>query len=87
MEVLSELLVGRLLHESVLNSWVGFWGAGWEVAFRHGRAEWRRERERNLYFPVVTGTHYRTKTPPDQQPMRLSQGYDETRLYAIYSVF
>ena len=47
----------------------------------------KRERERNLYFPMVTGLHYGTKTPPDQQPMRLSQAYDETRLYAIYSVF
>ena len=28
-----------------------------------------RERERNLYFSVVTGMHYRTKTPPGQQPM------------------
>src|SRR5258706_14541345 len=25
-------------------------------------------RERDLYFSVVTGTHYWTKTPPDQQP-------------------
>ena len=39
------------------------------------------EREKNLYFPVVTGMHYRTKTPPDQQPTKLSQGYDETRRY------
>ena len=51
------------------------------------KSQRERERERNLYFPVVTGTHYGTKTPPDQQPTRLSQGYDETRLYAIYSVF
>ena len=28
-----------------------------------------RERERNLYFSVVTGMHYGTKTPPGQQPM------------------
>ena len=35
----------------------------------HGRVEAReRERERNLYFSVVTGTHYGTKTPPGQQP-------------------
>ena len=39
------------------------------------------ERERNLYFSVVTGTHYGTKTPPDQQPTKVSQGYDETRHY------
>ena len=45
----------------------------------HTRRE--RERERNLYFSVVTGTHYRTKTPPDQQPMKVLQGYDETRRY------
>ena len=39
-----------------------------------------RGREREIYiFPVVTGTHYGTKTPPDQQPTELSQGYDETR--------
>ena len=45
------------------------------------RREDEREREKNLYFSVVTGTHYRTKTPPDQQPTELSQGYDETRCY------
>ena len=44
----------------------------------------RRERERNLYFSVVTGTHYGTKTPPDQQPTKLSQGYGETRRYLQY---
>ena len=27
-----------------------------------------RERERYLYFSVVTGTHYGTKTPPGWQP-------------------
>jgi len=26
------------------------------------------EKERNLYFSMVTGTHYRTMTPPGQQP-------------------
>ena len=40
-----------------------------------------RERERNLYFSMVTGMHYGTKTPPDQQPTKVSQGYDETRRY------
>ena len=29
------------------------------------------ERERDLYFSVVTGTYYETKTPPDQQPTKL----------------
>ena len=33
-----------------------------------------RERERDLYFSVVTGTRYGTKTPPDQQPAKLSAG-------------
>ena len=33
-----------------------------------------RERERDLYFSVVTGTHYGTKTPPDQQPAMLCAG-------------
>ena len=32
------------------------------------------ERERDLYFSVVTGTHYGTKTPPDQQPTKLCAG-------------
>ena len=27
-----------------------------------------RERERDLYFSVVTGTRYGTKTPPGRQP-------------------
>ena len=31
-------------------------------------------RERDLYFSVVTGTHYGTKTPPDQQPTKLCAG-------------
>ena len=43
-----------------------------------------RERERNLYFSMVTGAHYGTKTPPDQQPTKLSQGYNETRQYLQY---
>ena len=33
-----------------------------------------RERERHLYFSVVTGTHYGTKTSPDQQPTKLCAG-------------
>jgi hypothetical protein len=33
-----------------------------------------RERERHLYSSVVTGTHYGTKTPPDQQPTKLCAG-------------
>ena len=37
-----------------------------------------RERESNLYFAVVTGTRYGTKTPPDQQPTIPSAG-DMTR--------
>ena len=37
-----------------------------------------REREMNLYSAVVTGTHYRTKTPPGQQPAKPSAG-DMTR--------
>ena len=32
------------------------------------------ERERHLYFPVVTSAHYGTKTPPDQQPTKLCAG-------------
>ena len=36
--------------------------------------EGQRERESNLYFAMVTGTHYRTKTPPDQQPTNPSAG-------------
>ena len=32
------------------------------------------ERERDLYFPVVTGAHYGTKTPPGQQPAGRAQG-------------
>ena len=38
------------------------------------------------YFSVVTGTHYGTKTPPDQQPSftKLCAG-GMTRLGAIYS--
>ena len=39
-----------------------------------GRPVRQRERERDLYFSVVTGTHYRTKTPPDQQPATLCTG-------------
>src|SRR5258706_5702927 len=34
------------------------------------------ERERSIFF-VVTGTHYRTKTPPDQQPTNSCRGYDK----------
>ena len=34
----------------------------------------RGERERETYFSVVTGTHYRAKTPPDQQPTKLCAG-------------
>ena len=34
----------------------------------------RRERERDLYFSMVTGTHYGTKTPPGQQPANLCAG-------------
>ena len=33
----------------------------------------RQERERSI-FSVVTGTHYGTKTPPDQQPTTLCAG-------------
>ena len=32
------------------------------------------ERHIYLYFSVVTGMHYGTKTPPGQQPMKLSAG-------------
>ena len=39
-----------------------------------GRMEGRSERERDLYLSVVTGTHYGTKTPPDQQPTKLCAG-------------
>ena len=41
----------------------------------------RRERERCLYFAMVTGTHYRTKTPPDQQPANRAQGTEEDKKY------
>jgi hypothetical protein len=44
----------------------------------------KRERERDLYFSVVTGTHYGTKTPPDQQPACHAQGYDKTDVYLQY---
>ncbi len=33
-----------------------------------------REREREIYLSVVTGTHYGTKTPPDQQPTNPNAG-------------
>jgi len=32
------------------------------------------ERERDLYFSMVTSTHYGTKTPPGQQPTNLCPG-------------
>ena len=42
-----------------------------------------RERERGFF--VVTGTHYGTKTPADQQPTELcAGGYDKTRRYLQY---
>ena len=43
-----------------------------------------REKERGFF--VVTGTHYGTKTPADQQPTELCAG-GMTRLGAIYSTF
>jgi hypothetical protein len=33
---------------------------------------------------VVTGTHYRTKAPPDQQPACYAQGYSKTGGYLQY---
>ena len=49
------------------------WGKssrGWSSPYLRGG------REKYIIFSVVTGTHYGTKTPPDQQPTKLSQGYD-----------
>ena len=48
--------------------------------------ERERERERDLYFSVVTGTHYGTKTPPEPaayEAMRRGM----TRLGAIYGMY
>ena len=33
-----------------------------------------REREKHLFLSVVTGAHYGTKIPPDQQPTKLCAG-------------
>ena len=40
----------------------------WSGFGRFPRGERERERERDLYFSVVTGTRYGTKTPPGRQP-------------------
>ena len=45
------------------------------------RRERERERERFLFFAVVTGTHYGTKTPPDQQPANRAQGTEQDEKY------
>jgi hypothetical protein len=41
----------------------------------YGICSLEREREKDLYSAVVTGTHYGTKTLPDQQPACYAQGY------------
>jgi hypothetical protein len=47
-------------------------------------SQMERERERDLYFSMVTGRHYGTKTPPDQQPVCHTQGYNKTDIYLQY---
>ena len=45
------------------------------------------ERERDPYFSVVTGTHYGTKTLPDQQPTNPCAGVMTRRGRYLQDVF
>ena len=78
----------KLWRDSYNNVWqiIGQWTIvpKWPMATVAICRRLEREREGDLYVSVVTGTHYGTKTPLDQQPTKL---WAMTRLGAIYSTF